>query len=89
MKPREALDHIKQRIQVNIDCINETNEALHVIQNLVDKSTPQKPMSEGQDEQDYILCPSCKNPVGAVDDYLGENKSNKFCHNCGQALDWS
>lgn len=89
MTSQEALDHIKQRIQVNTDSIKETHEALYVIQKLVDKLTPQKPMPEGQDEQDYILCPSCKNPVGAVDDYLDENKSNKFCHNCGQALDWS
>ena len=55
---------------------------------IMKRQIAQKPIPEGQDEQDYILCPCCKNIVGAVDDYFCENKSNKFCHNCGQALDW-
>ncbi len=65
-----------------------TGEALHVIQKLVDKSTPQKPIPEGQDDMDYILCPACHNPVGVVDDVYDENSLHKYCHKCGQALDW-
>lgn len=89
MKPQEAFNHIKQQIQIDIASIEDTNKALHIVQKLVDKSTPQKPIPEGQDDMDYILCPACRNPVGVVDDIYGENSLYKFCYHCGQALDWS
>ncbi|MBQ7505325.1 MAG: zinc ribbon domain-containing protein [Ruminococcus sp.] len=82
MKPREALDHIKQRIQVNTASIEETHEALHVIQNLVDKSTQQKPVIIGSPADYNERCPNCNERVDIFAD-------SRFCQKCGQALDWS
>ena len=89
MNPQEAFNLIKQQIQIDIASIKDMNEALHIVQKLVDKATPEKPIPEGQDNMDYILCPACHNPVGVVDDVYGENSLKKYCHKCGQALDWS
>jgi hypothetical protein len=89
MTPKGALERIV-KIPVRPAPDNSLDlVAMITAKKALQKQIPQKPIPEGQDEQDYILCPCCKNPVGAVDDYLGKNKLNKFCHNCGQALDWS
>ena len=70
-----------------VDCVNV--EALQVASVALEKQVPQKPIYEGDDEQDHVLCPCCKEIVGVVDDYYGENGLNIFCFHCGQALDWS
>lgn len=53
---------------------------LETLQELVDKATPKKPTSE---KEIFYLCPICKEFVG--DEYDSDN----YCHNCGQAIDWS
>lgn len=68
------------------DCVSV--KTLQIASAAIDKRIPRKPEYEGYDEQDRILCPCCKNPVGAVDDYFEENSLNRFCFSCGQALDW-
>ena len=89
MNPQEAIEHITNRLQADEKSYTEVDDkALAVIQKLGDKSTPQKPIPEGQDDMDYILCPACHNPVGVVDDVYDENSLHKYCHKCGQALDW-
>lgn len=90
MKEQKAIEIITNVVQGDGTRLTaEQDEALASVQKVMKKQIPQKPIPERHDEQDYILCPCCKKLVGAVDDYLGENKLNKFCHNCGQALDWS
>ena len=82
MTPQEAINRIRQRIQVNTASIKETHEALHVIQNLVDKSTPQKPLIKGNHADYNERCPNCNERVDIFAD-------SRFCQQCGQALDWS
>lgn len=72
MNPQEAINHIRQRIQVNIDRI----------QNLVDKSTQQKPVIIGSPADYNERCPNCNERVDFFQD-------KRFCQECGQALDWS
>ena len=55
---------------------------------IMKRQIAQKPIPEGQDNMDYILCPACRNPVGVVNDVYGENSLKKYCHKCGQILDW-
>ena len=55
----------------------------------LEKQIMKKPDCTGQDEQDFYVCPVCKNFVGVRDDIFDENILNKYCNNCGQALDWS
>ncbi len=47
----------------------------------------QKPKPEGNDEQDFYICPACTNPLCAIDETYLEDEIN-FCDFCGQALDW-
>lgn len=63
-------------------------EAVKVAKTAINKQIPMKPKAEGLDDMDNYLCPECKATIGSIDDYFGCNKINKFCFNCGQALDW-
>lgn len=54
-------------------------ESIDLIQELVDKATPKKPLNCGK--QIYIpVCPNCKEHVLF---------RKKYCENCGQKLDFS
>ena len=53
---------------------------LELLEELVERATPKKPTSE---EEIFYLCPVCNELVG--DEYDSDN----YCHNCGQAIDWS
>lgn len=46
---------------------------------LVERATPKKP---SETAKEYFYCPSCNN-------WHGVYSGIKFCHYCGQALDWS
>ena len=82
MNQQEAINHIMQQIQVNTDSIEDTHEALHIIQKLVDKATPERVVLTIS----TIRCPSCNKQItnrGCL------HTNYKFCKWCGQALDWS
>ena len=53
---------------------------LELLEELVERATPKKPTSE---KEIFYLCPVCNEFVG--DEYDSDN----YCHNCGQAIDWS
>ena len=63
--------------------INELNE-FKLLQELVDKATPKKPIISSYDEFGYVdfyehhYCPNCKNKVDKA-----------YCPACGQKIDWS
>lgn len=82
MNPQEAFNRIKQQIQIDIASIKDTNEALHIVQKLVDKATPKKVVLTTS----TIRCPSCNKQLtnrGCL------HSDYKFCKWCGQILDWS
>lgn len=54
------------------------------LQELVDKATPKKI----KDYNGVPICPVC-NSVNYIHNEGGVESKNKFCSNCGQALDWS
>jgi hypothetical protein len=92
--------------------INELNE-FKLLQELVDKATPKKPIIETDFmfyelemyEYIYLICPNCKSKLideseeGNLEDLISNNKDYykkdyynqdiKFCHCCGQKLDWN
>lgn len=87
--------------------INELNE-FKLLQELVDKATPKKPIIKTDYmfyelemyEYVYLICPNCKSKISddSVDiisnnkDYYTKdyyNQDIKFCHCCGQKLDWN
>ena len=52
----------------------------------LEKQIPQK-VSYGYDEQNDIKCPNCDYVISYMDAH--DKGVDKYCSNCGQALDWS
>lgn len=78
-----------------------TDEQWELLQELVDKATPKKPVlsdnwkdeeqTDIYDENGFIdpivsICPNCKK-YGIFDFEYGEKFD--YCKHCGQAIDWS
>lgn len=106
-KYQEALDRTKEIYEVICDELkskeltSKTNEDVEVLQELVDKATPKRPILNkiwededtkniydeyGRINEMLCVCPNC----GESDIYNFEyNKRFKCCSNCGQAIDWS
>lgn len=83
MNPQEAIEHITNRLQADEKSYTEVDDkALAVIQKLVDKSTPQKPLIKESPADYNERCPNCNERVDIFAD-------SRFCQQCGQALDWS
>ena len=61
---------------------NQKVKAINVLQELVERDTPKKPIIKKNDKFGVIFdCPNC----GKKNSYA----PMKFCYDCGQALDWS
>ena len=60
-----------------------------IIQELVDKATPKKPVNKGGWKAP-VLCPNCKADLSYLDDYGNFRVRNNLSHCvCDQKLDWS
>ena len=66
-------------------------EALKVAVSALGKQIPKKPKSYLVNMKHIdFLCPNCKKRIiSKVDGEWVAGKNQKFCDNCGQALDWS
>ena len=62
----------------------EVQEIYNMTIEALEKQIPKKPIY-GYDDMDYIKCPYCKEPIGAMDSIFN---GSKFCEWCGQAIDW-
>ncbi len=90
MTSKEALDVlIDAKFCRNAEHENEVNEAIEVLQELVDKVTPTKPLIEadgfydGELVYDTWVCQKCG------ERYEIDYDKYDYCPKCGQALDWS
>lgn len=59
----------------------------------LEKQIPKKPIAkhyEEAGEHPYVkyACPDCKTGISAVKENE-KSYQNRFCHKCGQAIDWS
>lgn len=105
-KYQEALDRVKEIYIYLCDEFNlkksavKMNDDIEVLQELVDKATPKRPVlnkiwedegtktiygAYGYINEMLCVCPNC----GESDIYDFEyNKRFKCCSNCGQVIDW-
>lgn len=75
---QEALNNVK-RVYVKSDHYDE--EDIRLLQELVDKATPKKPIKSNNPLFDYmVFCPACNKSMSF---------KNYYCGSCGQAVDWS
>lgn len=85
----EALDFAKKHLDSKHDL-----ERVRVLQELVDKATPKKPLPNKKIEKGkYITwnCPNCNKYISSGYYYppLRMAYNHKYCCECGQKLDWS
>ena len=70
----------------------EYKKMLDIAEEAIEKQIPKKPIVDPAhlvDFQNYH-CPKCKNKIIArIDGKWIAGKLQKYCDNCGQALDWS
>lgn len=69
-----------------------------LMQELVDKATPKKPLKHPSykfsfidnafKQQKLYICPTCRNAC-LVRIAPNERNENRYCYDCGQAIDWS
>lgn len=103
-KYQEALDVVKKTnlrsehyVQFEEDNIeNVYEEEIKILQKLVDKETPKKPITikpEGNSIWDYptdrIKCPNCSIQLPMKKNCLKKKNPILYCSRCGQKLDWS
>ena len=61
---------------------------IEIILKVLEKQMPKKPMVWSDHFGDLTLvCPSCEKPITNV--WSNQNYKPKYCHYCGQRLDWS
>lgn len=69
---------------------DKNNEYKMILQELVDKATPKKPLDIQTSVVKWGICPVCK---GKINEFRGKPnrilESSNYCPDCGQALDWS
>ena len=84
MKPEEAIENLKYLISedccdTQMDYVDEIEIAIQALE----KQVPKKPeMYIGDYEfERWPICPKCKGEL--------HPNGEKFCSDCGQAIDWS
>jgi hypothetical protein len=87
-KYQKALDNLKT--MGDKDLYNERNtEWCNILQELVDKETPKKPIIRGLSGVAIHTCPVCNKELIVTNDeiVIYKTKTN-YCDECGQRLDW-
>lgn len=87
MKAKEVIEEVIERLNYLIggDCTdNQMNFVEEITMGIeaLEKRMPKKPDICGED---LFICPNCKLELFSSEEF----ESNKYCYNCGQALDWS
>lgn len=87
-KYKEALHFFESYIGVTDSTVtnNLVEEYVDILNELIDKETPKKPLTP---EQNHHVCPCCEccvYPIGQKSSWY--KVFSKYCGNCGQRLDW-
>lgn len=83
MTAKEALEYFKRRKE-QIGLSDRIQQAENLAIKALEKRMPKKPVTEKDKVIFGIVCGRC--PECDSDVY---STTNLYCHNCGQALDWS
>lgn len=85
-KETEALNYITSQLKYGyIDLSSHDEDELELVEQAINKQVPQKVISYGYIYGYAHRCPVCNHLV--YEGAYGEQA--KYCHECGQALDWS
>lgn len=102
MKSKEALERLKfiadKELNIGSKSYNDLQEfwnykePLEVIEQLVYRDTPKKPIDMGLDNlgiKRIFICPNCNSDECTMYNGYGDDFELNFCDSCGQRLDWS
>lgn len=93
MTLQEIIESINYCLECDNDRIPTTQEDLQIIKKAIEKQISKKPIIDNRnthyiDYKDYI-CPCCKKRIiTKIDGDFISGRKQKYCDNCGQALDW-
>lgn len=74
----------------SLHSVNEIGDSMATLREIVNKETPKKLLDVCTPVVKWGLCPVCKgelNKLGGKPNRVFSNQ--KYCPDCGQALDWS
>lgn len=93
MNAQEALARIKEHRDIHFH--NELNaiyitEALDMAIEALEKQIPEKPLDICTPVVTWGICPFCRGELNKIGKQTNRVfKTNAYCMDCGQALDWS
>lgn len=95
----DYIEQLEKEVDELNDCIANNDKAQHffisnqeaiikklenVLQELVDKATPIKPIKDEPSQIRYVQTYKCPKCGGSFSGTI-----SKYCYHCGQAIDWS
>lgn len=88
MTPQEAIKNIDVILDspylcdesIDYQLTTDDIECLEMSKKALEKQIPKKTLWGGTNNASWRSCPEC---------HSRENKTHKYCSQCGQALDWS
>ena len=87
MNAQEALEIIKDELQFTSGVIED---ALGLVKHCVNKQIPKKPLDICTPVVTWGICPTCRGELNKIGKQINRVfKTNAYCMDCGQALDWS
>ena len=87
MTPQEALNLLNNvEFAEKYQGKDEYTDMLLMCKSALEKQIPKKPY---KDQYDFWCCPCCNESEYAIMYDSNIADAYNYCHNCGQALDWS
>ena len=87
----DAIAHFKYGISHDIFSEPVTSYAKMAIEAL-EKQIPKNVVSDGNDSDDWVYCPYCKEILGTnesvYNSFYENNWEHIYCHKCGHKLSW-
>nr|DAE34489.1 MAG TPA: LysW biosynthesis protein LysW [Caudoviricetes sp.] len=94
MTTKEIIESIDYCLKCDNDRIPTTQKDLQTIKEALEKQIPKKPLKQKFGFCDLVgffdfrlVCPECEQPIAQY--FNKKEYKPRYCHNCGQALDWS
>lgn len=90
MKSNEAISVLLEHKKPHL--FSDTKVAINIACKALEKQIPKKPELEQLQGYDFTMaaelaCPTCNQPI--VNVWSSQKYKPRYCHYCGQALDWS
>lgn len=90
---QKALDKLLENVEFkdySNKTIHECNEAITVLQELVDKVTPKKyKIITDKNGKLILVCPNCNQKIKMFKSQIETIRPIPYCFNCGKAIKWS